>query len=73
WFNRLHTLNQSTKNKLDAFYDQQKYLNMQSAHTLPLKENTKDLRFNLVYSLMRYMSAAFFLDYLESSSESTNS
>jgi hypothetical protein len=58
WLNHLHTQQHNKK-----------YLNMQSAHTLPLKENTKDLRVSLVYSLMRYMNAAFVLDYLTTASD----
>jgi asparagine synthase (glutamine-hydrolysing) len=68
WHAQLEALSDQTKARLDHYYDPKKYAKIQDQYALSLKASDASMRRSIDCSLMRYMSAAFFLDYLASDS-----
>lgn len=66
WHDQVQSLSEDTKIILHRYYDEQEYRNLQKNVHLPLKGNDSQTRSMLDLSLMRYMSSAFFLNYLNS-------
>ena len=64
WYDQLRVLDNQTNKILNAYYKQQKYMDLQFQVLLPVRKNDPKIRTMLDYSLMRYMSSAFFLHYL---------
>jgi asparagine synthase (glutamine-hydrolysing) len=64
WLEQLDAISDDTKNILAGYYNHQKYRDLHHSVLLPLKENDSKTRTKIDYLLLRYMSAAFFLNYL---------
>ena len=65
WYAQLHALSNQTKKILIGYYNQQNFMDLQYAVLRPIKANNSKIRTMIDYSLMRYMSSAFFLQYLD--------
>jgi asparagine synthase (glutamine-hydrolysing) len=63
WWEQMQTLSAQTKAVLNQYYDHNKYTELQKSIPLPILEPNKSTLKATELQLMRYMSAAFFLNY----------
>ena len=64
WHTKLRSISKQTQDILSYYYNPEKFESYYNQYPLPLTNTNSKMRKILDTSLMRYMSTAFFLDYL---------
>lgn len=64
WYEQLDSVSDQTKSMMSRYYNLQQYADLQQSIVLPITENHIQTNRNCNLLMLRYLSAAFFLDYL---------